>query len=73
MPDNIEEIQKDICSGRLNKIKVWTDFDQDSDVVNLWLENDLSKEGSTIMIEMRRNEAIFLAKSLLAMSEPNAL
>lgn len=47
-------------------LSVWYDADDSTEIVNLWL-SDRFKDDSEVMLEIERDQAIFLAKSIILM------
>jgi hypothetical protein len=75
--DNIQKIKKAIDNNELMQVMV-TDFDGESftekghgeiePLIGLWIQ-DYSEKGCTLMVNITKKEALFLAKSLLAIAE----
>mgnify|MGYP001111205597 CR=1 FL=1 len=60
-----------ISNGDWNSLKkpclsVWYDAGDSTEIVNLWL-SDRFKDNSEVMLEIEKDQAIFLAKSIILM------
>lgn len=66
--DDINEIIDAINNNKKFGIRIFDDQD-DNNVLNMWLEDPDDLKVRTLMFSLQKEDALFLAKSIIAMFE----